>query len=44
MGEDKYKGLGRSYELENLEPPTEEKMQKLLAAAQKTRLHCQIGG
>ena len=44
FGIDKYKGLGRAYELESLEPPTEEKMQKLLAAAQKTRLHCQIGG
>ncbi len=44
LGQDKYKGLGRVYELADLTPPTEEKMQSLLSAAQKTRLKCQIGG
>ena len=44
MGEDKYKGLGRTYELSHLVPPTDEKMQSLLKAAQSTGLNCQIGG
>ena len=44
LGLDKYKGLGRTYELEHLVPPTEEKMQTLLSAAQTTKLKCQIGG
>ncbi len=44
FGMDKYKGLGRDYELKDLVPPSSEKMQKLLQTAQKTRLHCQIGG
>ena len=44
LGQDKYKGLGRTYELADLVPPTDEKMQTLLAVAQKTRLKCQIGG
>lgn len=44
LGQDKYKGLGRAYELEHIVPPTEEKMQTLLNAAQTTQLKCQIGG
>ncbi len=44
LGQDKYKGLGRAYELEHIVPPTEEKMQTLLSAAQTTHLKCQIGG
>ncbi len=44
FGMDKYKGLGRDYELKDLVPPTPEKMESLLKVAQKTRLHCQIGG
>lgn len=44
FGMDKYKGLGREYELKDLVPPTAEKMQSLLKVAQTTRLHCQIGG
>lgn len=44
LGQDKYKNLGRRYELEHLTPPTDEKMQKLLAAASTQGLMCQIGG
>lgn len=44
FGMDKYKGLGRDYELKDLVPPSAEKMQSLLEVAQKTRLKCQIGG
>ncbi len=44
LGQDKYKGLGRTYELAALTPPSNEKMQSLLQAAQNTRLKCQIGG
>ena len=44
FGQDKYKGLGRTYELADLVPPTEEKMQSLLRVVQTTRLKCQIGG
>ena len=44
LGQDKYAGLGRNYLLPDLVPPTEEKMQTLLAAAQASGLACQIGG
>ena len=44
FGMDKYKGLGRDYELKDLVPPTAEKMQSLLKIAQTTRLQCKIGG
>ena len=44
LGQDKYKGLGRTYELADLVPPTDEKMQTLLTAAQSTGLLCKIGG
>lgn len=44
FGMDKYKGLGRDYELKDLVPPTAEKMQSLLKVAQTTRLQCKIGG
>ena len=44
FGMDKYKGLGRDYELKDLVPPSAEKMQSLLEVVQKTRLKCQIGG
>lgn len=44
LGQDKYKGLGRTYELPELLPPADEKMQRLLAKAKSTGLKCQIGG
>ena len=44
LGQDKYSGLGRTYELADLVPPTDEKMQLLLKAAETTGLKCQIGG
>jgi pyruvate formate lyase activating enzyme len=44
LGQDKYKGLGRTYELPELLPPADEKMQRLLAKAKTTGLKCQIGG
>lgn len=44
LGADKYKGLGRTYELSHLEPPKDEHMQKLKKAAETTGLRCQIGG
>lgn len=44
LGQDKYKGLGRTYELSNLVPPSNEHMQKLLQAAKSTGINCQIGG
>ncbi len=44
LGQDKYKGLGREYELAHLVPPTQEKMEKLQQAAMSTGLICQIGG
>ena len=44
LGLDKYKGLGRKYELEHITPPTDEHMEKLLKAAEKSGLICQIGG
>ena len=44
LGQDKYAGTGREYTLKDIVPPTEEHMQKLLAAAQSTGLKAQIGG
>lgn len=44
LGQDKYRWLGRTYTLPELTPPTNEWMQELLAEAQKSGLHCQIGG
>lgn len=44
LGSDKYVGLSRDYELKNLDPPTNERMQLLKEEAQKTGLRVQIGG
>ena len=44
LGSDKYKGLGRSYSLSEIEPPSPEKMNYLLSVAQTSGLKCQIGG
>ena len=44
LGSDKYAGLGRAYALADIEPPSAEKMKRLLAAAEKSGLKCQIGG
>ena len=45
LGQDKYAGLGRTYEMDGIVPPTKEHMEKLLAAAvAASGLDCQIGG
>ena len=44
LGQDKYTGLGRSYSLKDVQPPTQEKMQFLLSVAEESGLLCQIGG
>lgn len=44
LGQDKYRWLGREYALEGVEPLSNETMQGLLAAAEKSGLMCQIGG
>lgn len=44
LGSDKYKGLGRSYSLSEIEPPSKEKMNYLLSLAEQFGLKCQIGG
>lgn len=44
LGQDKYKGLGRRYELEGMLPPDDAKMQTLLDTALKFGLRAQIGG
>lgn len=44
LGQDKYKGLGRSYELDYLTPPTDEHMRELLETAASFGLKAQIGG
>ncbi len=44
FGADKYKGLGRTYELEEIKPPSAEKMEKLLQIVNETGLDGQIGG
>lgn len=45
LGQDKYEGLGRSYELPDILPPEQGKMQELKRAVEAaTSLRCQIGG
>jgi pyruvate formate lyase activating enzyme len=44
LGTDKYKGLGRAYALESIEPPEKERMLHLLSVAETSGLKCQIGG
>ncbi len=45
LGQDKYEGLGRTYEMKHILPPTAEHMNALLAAAKRASgLECQIGG
>ncbi|MBO5197072.1 MAG: glycyl-radical enzyme activating protein [Lachnospiraceae bacterium] len=45
LGQDKYEGLGREYQMKHIVPPTNETMQELLAIAKRASgLDCQIGG
>ncbi len=44
LGQDKYAGLGRTYEMAHIEPPTDAHMEKLKAVAEKYGLECIIGG
>ncbi len=46
LGQDKYTGIGRTYSLDHITPPSNEYMAELLAAAKTAApsLHIQIGG
>ena len=44
LGRDKYSGLGRKYSLDEITPPSKEKMEYLLSVAETSGLKCQIGG
>ncbi|MCQ2449158.1 MAG: glycyl-radical enzyme activating protein [Clostridia bacterium] len=44
LGLDKYAGLGRPYTLDYISPPTDGKMQELLAVAEQYGLQAKIGG
>ncbi|MBO5898178.1 MAG: glycyl-radical enzyme activating protein, partial [Clostridia bacterium] len=44
IGSDKYAGLGRPYEMANIQPPTREHMQMLLDEVNARGLRGQIGG
>ncbi|MEG0228910.1 MAG: glycyl-radical enzyme activating protein, partial [Lachnospiraceae bacterium] len=45
LGQDKYEGLGRAYQMEGILPPTEAHMNQLKQMVeQNTDLICQIGG
>jgi pyruvate formate lyase activating enzyme len=44
LGQDKYEGLGRTYTLTQMVPPTNDAMNELLEAALESGLKCQIGG
>jgi pyruvate formate lyase activating enzyme len=44
LGQDKYAGLGRFYSMSDIEPPSKERMEFLLSAAERSGLKCQIGG
>ncbi len=44
LGQDKYKGLGREYEMAHITPPADEKMERLLEISKSYGLKAQIGG
>lgn len=44
LGEAKYEGLGKEYELRGIEPLTSSEMENLLRVAKLSGLDCQIGG
>ena len=44
LGIDKYDGLNRNYLLDLIEPPSEEKMKRLLEVVNSTGLNGKIGG
>ena len=44
LGQDKYTGLGRNYEMGEVPPPTQSHMKALLATAEQSGLICRIGG
>lgn len=44
LGEGKYEKLGRNYTMAHIQPMSKEKEQRLLHAAQRSGLQCQIGG
>lgn len=44
LGQDKYAGLGRTYLMKDILPPSKEKMEYLLSVAEESGLKCQIGG
>lgn len=44
IGSDKYKGLGREYTLAHIDPPSQERMNKLLEVVNRCGLRGQIGG
>jgi len=44
LGKDKYYGLGRTYALESIEPPSKELMNELLEVVESYGLKAQIGG
>lgn len=44
LGSGKYEGLGRSYAMSEILPPSKEKMEYLLSVAEESGLKCQIGG
>lgn len=44
LGSDKYMGLGRSYSLKEIEPPTRERMEYLKEVAASAGVKAQIGG
>lgn len=44
FGIGKYEGLGRKYFMESINPPLDEKMNRLLKTAERTGLKAQIGG
>lgn len=44
LGSPKYEGLGRSYSLSDIEPPSQEKMEYLASISESVGLYAQIGG
>lgn len=44
LGQDKYEGLGREYELSHIEPLSNEYMEELSEVVRSSGLQCQIGG
>ena len=44
LGKDKYHGLGREYKMDEVETPSEERMEEIKELIEDVGMQCKIGG